>query len=214
MSVGRRGFAARRGALRRRRWLVGRPGCAGPLLRGGTRAVTRARSRSTGARAGTRHRVRPSAGSGGRGRRPVGPGSRPALGGTRGRRGPRPGRGAAVLLCPARALEMDRRRREGLAHRPRATHRTGLRTVGDDGVEDLESVAVRAEVVVGRHRGRRAAWWISRGAGACRTSGSRTPARGRMQTRSGRTRGRPDRRRERADRQPSVRARTGWRGRW
>ena len=71
--------------------------------------------------------------------------------------------------------------------------RACLRTLAVDAVDDLHPMAAHgADIVVDGHRGP-AFGAVSRGAGACRTSGSRTPARGPRRTRSARRRGRRDR---------------------
>src|SRR5262249_17850033 len=112
-----------------------------------------------------------------------------------------------LLLGPARALEMDGRRRERLADGALATQRTGRWSVGVDAVDPLEPPTTgRAVVVV---QGHRAMVEVSRGGGACRTWGSRTPARERRRNRSARRPDHRDRRPGRVARWRRCRWRTG-----
>ena len=114
-------------------------------------------------------------------------------------------RRGAVLLGPAGALEMDGGRGKCLAHRallPAVRAEPGAGLV--DAVDHLDDVTTGgAAVVVDGH----GIDWapcptVSRAGGACRTSGSRRPARARTGTRSGRRRRRPGRARPRAVRRP------------
>src|SRR5207249_9105801 len=91
---------------------------------------------------------------------------------------------APILLRPAGALEVDGRSRESRADWTAAADGAGPRTVGVDAVDHLEPVpAVMADVVVDGHCGGPSS--VSRGAGACRTSGRRRRGREPRQTRSG-----------------------------
>ena len=117
--------------------------------------------------------------------------------------------GPAFLLGPAGPLVVDVRRGDHLSDGTLAAQRTRRRALGVDAMDHLEPpAACRALIVVGGHLGAA----ISRGAGACRTSGSRRPARARMRSRSARRRGRRGRPRASAARRRSDQARTGWPG--
>ena len=126
---------------------------------------------------------------------------------------PSPGsRSRAVPSWPSPTLVVDGRGADRLADRAAAADRAGRRAVGVDAVDDLEPPAAGGAVVV--VDGHRAVGGLSRAGGACRTSGSRRPARGPTRTRSGRRPGRPGRRPAPAARSGSGRGRTGWRGCW
>ena len=117
---------------------------------------------------------------------------------------------SGVPSWPSPSPCSGRRRRDRLPDGPLAAQSGSASGPGVDAVDDLEAPPARRAVVVVEWASSGSA--ISRGAGACRTSGSRTPARAPTRTRSARRRARRGRRPAPAARWRSGPARTGWPG--